>query len=149
MKITLARYSPGGHSTLGGLYVDDVWQCFTLEDPVREEKVYGETAIPAGEYEITLRREGGFHGRYQARFPDIHTGMLWVRDVPNYKWILIHIGNTPAHTMGCILVGDGATQNVSQPGSVSASTAAYRRIYPPIAAALERGERVTIEVTDG
>ena len=38
------------------------------------EKVYGETRIPAGTYKLKLRTEGGYHQKYSKRFPDIHRG---------------------------------------------------------------------------
>ena len=125
--------------------------CYTLEDEYRpiEEKVMAETRIPAGCYEITLRTWGRFHDRYSAKYADMHKGMLWLRDVPNFQYILIHTGNTDEHTAGCILVGDTQTQNITNKnGFVGSSVNAYKRIYPAIAAVLEAGEKVTINVVD-
>ena len=73
----------------------------------------------------------------------MHKGMLWVRDVPNFEYILIHTGNTDEHTAGCLLVGD-----TQKDGFTGASTSAYKRIYPPIAEALESGDEVTITYID-
>ena len=67
----------------------------------------------------------------------------------NFKWILIHTGNTDEHTAGCLLVGDSQENNtVIKDGFVGKSNNAYKRIYPDIAAAIERGEEVTITYTD-
>jgi len=108
-----------------------------------------ETRVPAGVYSIKLRKEGGFHGRYTKRFGDMHKGMLHVIDVPNFKWILIHTGNTDEHTAGCLLLGDSQENNILvSNGFVGKSTQAYKRVYPPIAEALEKGEDVTIEYID-
>ena len=74
--------------------------------------------------------------------------MLWLMDVPGFEYILIHCGNTDDDTAGCILVGDGVHENVTTRGYLSASVSAYTRLYPQIAAAIERGERVTIKVED-
>ena len=152
MKLEVLRISSQEDSTNGILF--DVTEgrkflCYTLEDEYRETKVMSETRIPAGTYKITLRKVGGFHGRYEAKYGEMHKGMLWVRDVPGFEYILIHTGNTDEHTAGCLLVGDSQQNNIIKAdGFVGSSTAAYKRIYPPIAAALEAGEEVTITYTD-
>lgn len=149
MKITLQRYSRTEHDTLGMLLIDGEFQCYTLEDEKRTKKVKGETRIPAGTYRITLRREGGFHGRYSKRFgSNFHKGMLWLRDVPGFEWILVHVGNTDKDTAGCILVGTTANNNRTERAFIGKSVAAYKRIYPMIADALTRGEEVKIQVRD-
>ena len=153
MKLKVLRFSSQEDSTSGLLFLDGdlglEFLCYTLEDEERALKVRGETRVPAGTYEIKLRTEGGFHGRYTKRFAGMHKGMLHVINVPNFKWILIHTGNTDEHTAGCLLVGDAQENNkIIKDGFVGKSTNAYKRIYPPIAKALEKGEKVTIEYID-
>lgn len=155
MKLEVLRISSQKDSTNGILF--DVtggqrkFLCYTLEDEFRplEQKVMGETRIPAGTYKMTLRTVGGFHGRYKARYGDMHKGMLWVRNVPGFEYILIHAGNTDEHTAGCLLVGDTQNENIKKSdGFIGSSRTAYERIYPPIADALESGKTVTIEYID-
>ena len=148
MKIKVIRYSSGKEATLGLMFIDGKFACYTLEDEFRTEKVYGETRIPAGTYEVKLRTVGGFNERYKAKFPDIHKGMLWLQDVPNFQYILIHIGNDDDDTAGCILVGNTSEENITKKGFIGKSTPAYKRIYPLIAEAIEAGVEVTIEVVD-
>jgi len=148
MELTLQRFSLGQNCTLGLFFNECDFVAFTLEDEFRSVKVKGQTRIPAGRYRITLRTVGGFHDRYSRRFPDIHHGMLWLRDVPGFEHILIHCGNSHEHTEGCILTGDQCTTNIGRDGFLGSSEAAYRRLYPPIAAALLAGEDVWIEVRD-
>ena len=156
MKLEVLRISSQKDSTNGILFDITGGQrkflCYTLEDEHRpiDQKVMGETRIPAGTYKMTLRTVGGFHGRYAKRYPDMHKGMLWVRNVPGFEYILIHSGNTDEHTAGCLLVGDSQYENInSKPdGFIGASRTAYERIYPDIAAALESGKNVTITYTD-
>ena len=75
--------------------------------------------------------------------------MLWIRNVPDFEYILIHCGNTDEHTSGCLLVGQTQESNVIKgDGFVGKSSAAYRQIYPAIAGALEAGDKVTITYTD-
>ena len=152
MKLEVIRFNKGEDSTNGILFdITDErkFLCYTLEDEYRKEKVYGETCIPEGEYQINFRTEGGYHAKYSKRFADIHMGMLEVCDVPNFKYILIHCGNTDEDTAGCLLVGDTQeNNNVKKNGFIGKSTKAYMRIYPPIAKALEDGEEVTINYRD-
>ena len=106
----------------------------------------GETCIPNGTYKLGLRTEGGFHSRYSKRFPDIHQGMLEVKDVPNFKYILIHCGNTDEHTAGCLLLGDSQENNaLVHNGFIGKSSQAYARIYLRIIQKVLEGEEVTIE----
>jgi len=152
MKLEVIRFNKGVDSTNGILFDitnERKFLCYTLEDESREQKVWGETCIPEGEYCINFRREGGYHAKYSKRFADIHMGMLEVCDVPNFKYILIHCGNTDEDTAGCLLVGDTQeNNNIKKNGFIGKSTKAYMRIYPPIAKALEDGEEVTINYRD-
>ena len=151
MKLQVVRFSSESDSTNGLLF--DITEgvkflAYTLEDERREEKVMSETRIPAGTYEIKLRTEGGHHNKYASRYGSMHKGMLWLQDVPNFKWILIHCGNTDEHTAGCLLVGDSQENNqIKENGFIGSSSNAYKRIYPSIAEAVEN-EKVTIEYID-
>ena len=103
MKLEVLRISSESDSSSGLVF--DVtngrkFLCYSLEDEYRSEKVMHETRVPAGTYKILLRKEGGFHGRYTKKYGSMHKGMLHVQDVPNFKWILIHTGNTDEHTAG-------------------------------------------------
>tara|TARA_R110000782_G_scaffold26546_1_gene67913 strand:- start:670 stop:1134 length:465 start_codon:yes stop_codon:yes gene_type:complete len=152
MKLEVLRFSSDSDSTLGVLFdttCERKFLCFTLEDEFREIKISGETRIPAGTYNVTLRTEGGFNQRYNDKFgTDFNKGMLWVRDVPGFEYILIHIGNNDNDTEGCLLVGDTQTQNITKNGFIGSSTDAYTRIYPPIADVLVGGGEVTITYKD-
>lgn len=107
----------GGGWTEGKLHVDGSYICDTLEDAdrglaqsmgeagVARLKVAGETAIPAGEYKVTLGvkspRFGGMPFYKEAcggRLPRLV-------GVPGFEGVLIHAGATAANTEGCILVG--------------------------------------------
>lgn len=146
MILKLQRFQHGKESTLGLLSVNGVFECFTVEDENREVKVSGETRIPAGVYPITLRNEGGMTQRYAAKFP-FHRGMLWLRDVPGFKWVYIHIGNKEDQTEGCILVNMGVMK-VEDGGYGMSSTLAYTDLYQKIIKAMDAGENVYIVIED-
>jgi hypothetical protein len=153
MELEVLRFSSQSDSTNGLLFdVTDGerhFLCYTLEDEHRDKKVMSETRIPAGTYRITLRTVGGFHGRYSKKYGDMHKGMLWVRNVPNFEYILIHTGNTDEHTAGCLILGNSQQTNFgSSDGFVGSSVSAYKAVYPPIADALESGDSVSITYID-
>jgi hypothetical protein len=149
MKLNLVRTQFGADATNGILFINGVFECFTLEDEVRDVKVYGETAIPKGTYNIEFRKEGGFHNRYSARYKNAHYGMLEIKDIPNFKWVLFHSGNTDENSAGCVLVGDTQQDlDVSKDGFIGASRNAYKKMYEKIALPMVNGEKVTLEITD-
>ena len=148
MKLDVVRYSGSKNSTLGHLVINDVFECYTLEDEHRTLKVFGDTRIPAGTYKIGLRTVGGTTGRYSKKFPSFHKGMLEVQNVPNFKYVLIHIGNDEDDTAGCLLVGDTTNNNKIVPGFIGSSTQAYIRVYKKVLEALERNEPVNITYHD-
>lgn len=153
MRLRLERVSSDADSTIGHLFVDGRFICATVEDEFRRDKVAKETRIPAGTYRIKLRAIGGFHMRYQEFYdkvlgPGWHKGMLWLQDVPNFQYILIHKGNTDDDTEGCIIVGLTANVNPQGGGTVINSRPAYELLYPMVRDALLRGETVDIDVVD-
>lgn len=146
MKLNLVRQYYTNESTIGKLFIDGIFYCYTLEDKVREgsePKIYGKTAIPTGTYNIGYRTEGNMIEDYKVRYKDIKAerGMLWIKDIPNYDFVYLHIGNDDSQTLGCILVGMSKASNF-----IGDSVIAYKKIYPIIANALDKGEVVEIKI---
>jgi len=94
MKLLLKREPPNDNCTIGRLFVDGVFECYTLEDIERDVKIPGETAIPRGIYKVII----DFSYKFGKQMPHI-------LGVPNFEGIRIHPGNIAADTEGCILVG--------------------------------------------
>jgi len=140
MKLTLQRRPSVGGATIGKLYIDGVFACFTLEDEIREIagvsvvdwKIKGHTAIPAGLYRITLEHSGRFG-------PDT----LTINDVPGFKYIRMHAGNTAADTEGCPLLGMQATEVSLIAGT---SRPAVALVKGEVIRAMREGEAVTIDI---
>ena len=99
MKLKLVRIAKRENYTIGKLYVEGEYFCDTLEDRVRdltvEKKIPGETAIPAGQYDLIV----SMSPRFKRELPRL-------LNVPYFEGILIHRGNTEKDTSGCILVGE-------------------------------------------
>lgn len=141
MILTLKRFNHDSQSTQGILLVNGEAECFTLEDEERCVKLSGQTRIPDGEYQIKLREETtGLTEKYRQRFPWF-TYHLELQDVPNFKFVYIHIGNTHLDSEGCLLVGYGAEIDPSNKSSViTKSTEAFEGIYKKIRSALKTEE---------
>ena len=154
MKLDVVRTQFGEDATNSLLFIDGVFECYGLEDEVRDLKVYAETAVPLGEYEIKFRTVGGFHTRTKARYDSKygegwHLGMLELQDVPNFEFILVHSGNTDESTAGCYLVGNTQQDlDVSKDGFIGSSRVAYEKMYPKVRDALVAGEKVTIKYSN-
>ena len=148
MKLTVVRTQFGTDATNGLLFIDGVFECYTLEDQYQAVKVMHETCIPEGTYDIKFRKTGGFHAKYSERYKNAHYGMLHIQDVPNFTYILIHTGNTDEHTSGCFIVGETQQDlEVSKDGFIGSSTVAYKKMYAKVAAQLLQGKDVSIEYT--
>lgn len=131
MKLKLIRKDFTDKSTIGELYVNDKFECFILEDVVRDTKIKGETAIPYGTYDVVIT--------YSPRF-GCHLPLLL--NVPNFSGIRIHKGNTRKDTEGCLL--PGASKGVDV---VYQSAVAFNKLYPQLVEADKNKEKITIEVT--
>ncbi len=140
MKLKLRRIALRDTYTIGKLYIDDKYFCDTLEDKVRdlnkngvfdagEFKVYGETAIPYGTYEVKWT--------YSPRFKKYTPQLM---NVPSFEGIRIHNGNYASQTEGCVLVGENKVK-----GAVLNSRATVAKLYPLIKEACKKG-KVTIEI---
>ncbi|MCY4779062.1 DUF5675 family protein [Sphingobacterium sp. UT-1RO-CII-1] len=144
MKLSVKRIRQGKNSTLSEIYIDEEFFCYGLEDLVRDRKIKGSTAIPAGTYHLKLNTYGGMNARYKRRFPDIHRGMIELMDVPNYTYIYIHIGNNFGDTAGCLLVGDNYVKDDDGDYLLLKSAKAYKRLYKKMVAVVAEGKAVLV-----
>lgn len=143
LTVSVFRFADLKEATIGSVYVDGRFECFSLEDQFNAVKVAGETRIPAGTYRLKLRTFGRLHDKYREKFVE-HRGMVELESVPGFTDVLLHIGNTERDSSGCLLVGDGAMAS----GELTASTQAYRRLYGQIAQAILSGEGAEIEIEE-
>lgn len=142
MKLTLARNKSANGRTIGRLLTEGGdFICYTLEDvvrevpgkPVSEWKVHGKTAIPMGEYRITLENS-----------PRFGPNTLTVRDVPGFVGVRMHAGNTSADTEGCPLLG----MQVNDSGIVGGtSRPAVALVREMVRKAIAAGETVLMRIT--
>lgn len=138
----LRRLETCPKGTIGALYLDDDFVCFTLEDPIRVgEKIPGNTAIPSGSYQLAKRKHGRFYEIYKTRWS--HQFSIEIMNVHNFTDVLIHTGNDHGDTSGCVLVGFSCdAMNVR----VSDSWRAYKYLYKLIGS-LEEMPKILIGET--
>lgn len=148
MKLLLKRIAKRDTYTIGKLYIDDKYFADTLEDPDRgltnsmpreqiaKIKVYGETAIPTGTYNIDMNtvsakfKNRSWASPYKGKIPRL-------QNVPGYEGVLIHPGTTSKDTLGCILVG----KNTSK-GMITQSQATFHQLM----SILTKGTNITITI---
>ena len=153
MELKIKRLWKKPTYTIGNLYVGDVFLCNVLEDKDRgltqdmptteiyKKKVYGYTCIPAGRYRINMNRispkfkKRSWAAPYGGRLP-------MLEDVPGFDGILIHVGNSPADTNGCVLTGYNRVK-----GKVVDSAKAFKALMDDyLVPAAQRGEEIWITI---
>ena len=147
MEILVTNSRQGNNSTLSSLFINDEFVCYVLEDSVRDEKIAGSTAIPAGRYKLAFNRYGAMNGRYKRWFPEFHRGMIELTGIPNFSYVYIHMGNNFGDTAGCLLVGKQLKYfKREHEYEIRKSRAAYVALYQRLAKAMEEEEvYLTIE----
>lgn len=125
MELLLKR-DPNPDYTIGKLFIDGVYECFILEDPIREKKIYGQTAIPAGRYKIVIT----YSEKFKRNLP-------LLLNVPNYEGVRIHSGNDVDDTEGCLLTGQYRSKNGKQ---VLNSRMAFEPLFEKLVKALKKEE---------
>lgn len=142
MKLTLNRRPSVGGATIGELLEDGARICFTLEDEIRERvgepvanwKIRGATAIPAGEYRVTLEMS-----------PRFGADTLTINNVPGFVGVRMHAGNTDRETDGCPLLGLRVTENSIVGGT---SAPAVCLVKARVRAALAAGQHVLLTINN-
>ncbi|TZF83919.1 hypothetical protein FW774_10710 [Pedobacter sp. BS3] len=147
MRTKILRVAEGKQSTLSHLYIDDVFQCYLLEDKIRSIKIPKQTAIPTGNYTLRLNTWGGMNAEYRQKFPKLHKGMIEINGLPNFSFVYIHIGNTYRQTAGCPLCGFGF-EMVNGDFQVLRSKDAYQMIYPKLLQLAQGNEKGIIIEND-
>ncbi len=138
MDMLLERLQLDSDVTIGSLSIDGDFECWILEDTVREIpgkpvaawKFPAKTAIPYGTYAVDVT----FSNRFQKPLPIL-------LDVPGFSGIRIHPGNYPADTEGCLLPGCDRLAK-----SLGRSRKAFDALFIKIKDAKTRGEKMSIKI---
>lgn len=129
MTITVNRYDKNDHRCIGRLNMPG-FECYTLEDACREQKIMHKSAIPSGTYEMVIS--------YSNRFNKMLPLLL---DVPGFSGVRVHSGSTERDTSGCLLLGMNRTFD-----TISESRSAVVQ-FMTILMKYVKKEKVYIEIT--
>lgn len=152
MELRLERNHKLNDYTIGDLYIDNIFYCNTLEDTdrgltssmteqeINKIKIKGKTAIPTGKYKITLDIISPRFSN-SSLYKSIDGKLPRLLNVPGFDGILIHIGNTPKDTDGCILVGYNKIK-----GQVLNSKDTFNDLYTKLLEAKSKGELISITI---
>lgn len=134
MKLVLKRIAFKPTYTIGRLYIDGVYECDVIEDCDRglddsmseseiiKKKIYGQTAIPSGTYDVVIT----YSPKYKKMMP-------LILGVKGYSGIRIHSGNTAKDTLGCLIVGKN-----KEVGKVLESRTTYNALFKKLSSTNEK-----------
>lgn len=153
MKLLVDRRWKKEAYTIGRLYIDGVLFCNTLEDKdrglkqtdslatIQSKKVYGETAIPTGTYNVRMDIKSPKYSLL-SWYKNLCKGFMpRLENVPGWSGILIHPLNSPDQTLGCLGVGKN-----TQVGKLTDSKNTFAKLYKKMKTAYDKGEKITIEI---
>jgi hypothetical protein len=152
MELLLERKWCKQDYTIGRLYINKEFFCNTLEDTVRdinkngtfdcgEFKISGHTAIPYGEYEITLDVVSPKFSKYPF-YKEVCNGKLpRLLNVPNFDGVLIHCGSTADNSAGCILVGNNTIK-----GGLTDSKKVFKNLYSILNKANKNRDKIIVKI---
>lgn len=152
MELKVKRKAKRETYVIGDLSIDEVFFSNTLEDTdrgltsdmsdeqIKEIKQKGITAIPTGRYKVVMNVQSPKFSKYK-QYEFCKGYLPRLVDVPGYEGVLIHIGNYPKDTDGCILVGKNTVK-----GAVMNSTATFKKLYDILKNADEAGQDIYITI---
>ena len=153
LELLLDRKYKNETYTIGNLYVDGEWFCNTLEDrdrglsqtmpleEIKRQKVYGETAIPTGRYEVRMDIVSPKYNGVKWYKDNFGGRMPRLESVKGFSGILIHSGNTALDSNGCILVGMNKAK-----GKVLDSRATFQKLWKILEQARKAGKTIYLTV---
>ena len=106
MKIKVIRETKNDICTIGSLFINGEFFCYTLEDKdrglkqtdsllfINAKKIFGLTAIPSGTYKLIVNQS-----------PKFKRMLPRILDIKGFDGVLLHRGNSASDSLGCILIG--------------------------------------------
>lgn len=156
MELLLKRRFKGPKYTIGSLYINDIYECDTIEDTdrglhnnmpeeeIKLKKIYGQTAIPYGKYKIDMNTVSPKFSSYSF-YKNICSGKVpRLCNVLGFDGILIHVANGPKGAelvKGCIGVGFNTIK-----GGLTEGKQVFTNLYKTLLQAKATGEDINITI---
>ncbi|AFF28259.1 gp261 [Sphingomonas phage PAU] len=112
MDLLVIRDLATDNETLGKLYIDGKFFCYTLEDVSRPVKLYGDTCIPYDDnYKVKTTNSPRFGRPLPLVWNNSKDESVTNRNGDRWSGIRFHGGNHHMHTLGCLLVAKNRYDN--------------------------------------
>lgn len=135
MQLKIERWWSRKDATVGSLYVDGTWECYTREEPARKDGLFiaGESALPVGLYNVSIAASRRFG-----------------RDVPLLVGtrcpigMQLHPGHPVRDTDDCVLLGQAQLAH-----KLERTKLAFEALFAKLLAAIAAGEAIDLEIAQG
>lgn len=156
MKIIINRKYKKEAYTIGEMSIDGKYFCSTLEDKDRgltqdmpaaliaTKKVYGQTAIPTGTYEITLDIVSNRLSKYPFYIEVCEGKVPRFLNVSGFEGILFHVADGPRGAEllhGCIGVGKNKIK-----GGLLEGKETFKKLYKKMEEVKNKGEKIIVTI---
>ena len=156
MEITVDRKYKKSTYTIGNMYIDGKWFCNTLEDTdrglddsmdlnyIKTKKVYGQTAIPTGTYEITLNVVSPKFSKYPFYQSSCQGKVPRLLNVKAFDGILIHVADGVRGSQlveGCLGIGLNKIK-----GGLLEGKETFEKLYNLMLQAKNKKEKIKITI---
>lgn len=165
--LTIARKEIAPEYTLGHLLYKEERLGWTIERPVRKEKVHGQTAIWEGVYPLTTYLSPSMSALFlwsaehrilidrkdQKNYPHVKDftphRMIEISGIRQFDLVYLHWGNTAKDSKGCPIVGTSSGWIKGERAVIRSRDfyrTFYERVFPAVEAAEAAGtpEQITI-----
>ena len=152
-RLFYTKGNPQGDYSASFIHNEDYsFKSWILEDTHHDTKIAGATRIPAGFYELKLKKEDTpltikHRAAYQTKWFKANPGWFHVEvtGIANYSGVYLHSGNDDAHTLGCLLPAYSLDMSLAN-NQTSKSLLAVDDFYSIVHPLLWKGTKCFIEI---
>ena len=146
-RMVLQRYRDDGNVTLGLLYVNEHFYCYTIEDSAASLSEGKPGKIPPGSYAVGFEKAAtALTTMYRARFPEWFTRHIQLSG--NSHSAYLYNGSDSRNNHGNIMVSDFPAVQGDNPLAVN-PIVTYERLYKYLAEKIYSNIEIVITISEG